>query len=273
MPELPEVEVTRQAIAPVLTNKVIKKVTVRRTDLRWPVSEELAAKLTGVQIKSVGRRAKYLLLNNTRGTALVHLGMTGSLRWLKEYTEPTSHDHVELELASGWLRYTDIRRFGAWLWTDNLKQHPRIRELGVEPLGDELTGAYLQARLINRTQAIKLMLLKQSLIVGLGNIYASEALFRAGIHPESPSGDLSRRMCDKLVVAIKTVLTEAIAQGGTTIKNFSSGQGEIGHFQVNLQVYGREKQPCYVCNTPIEHIKQGQRSTFFCPNCQPSDLI
>ncbi len=273
MPELPEVEVTRRAIAPLLTNRVIQSVVVRRTDLRWPISDSLAPQLTGVPIQSVTRRAKYLLLNNTRGTALVHLGMSGTLRWLTTQEPFMAHDHVELALEEGWLRYTDPRRFGAWLWTDEVLRHPRIRELGIEPLGDDFTGSHLQALLINRTQAIKLMLLKQNLVVGLGNIYASEALFRAGIHPTTPAGELTRDECDRLVVAIKTVLNAAIEAGGTTLKDFRSGTGETGYFQVQLHVYGRENEPCPVCDTPIVHIEQGQRSTYYCPRCQPLKLI
>ncbi|TXH66942.1 MAG: bifunctional DNA-formamidopyrimidine glycosylase/DNA-(apurinic or apyrimidinic site) lyase [Thiothrix sp.] len=269
MPELPEVETTRRGIEPYLLGQRIQSFTVRQSKLRWPVSSELE-QLNGARIEAVRRRGKYLLLETLHGTALMHLGMSGSLRICAADLAAEKHDHVDLILDSGLaLRLRDPRRFGAVLWAGCGELHPLLANLGVEPLTDEFTPEYLLARAQGRQVSIKEFIMNSHVVVGVGNIYANEALFIAGIHPRCAAGQVSLNQLQKLVVAIKTVLKRAIEQGGTTLKDFVREDGQAGYFQIELQVYGRTQQACYACGSLIQQIRQGQRSTWYCPHCQP----
>lgn len=270
MPELPEVETVRRGLAPRVTGRIVTGVAVRQPRLRWPVPEQLMTQLPGQRIVQVARRAKYLLLQTQAGTLLCHLGMTGRLRLLPTTAPWQKHDHAEVVLTDDWtLRFNDSRRFGALLWTtEPLEQHPLLRDLGPEPFDSAFSGAYLYRRLQGRMTAIKPRLLDQRLVAGVGNIYASEALFRAGVHPLRPAGQLSPAECDRLVAAVRTVLDAAIAQGGTTLRDFVGGDGQTGYFQHALQVYGRADLPCPHCGQPIHCGRAGQRATYYCLHCQ-----
>lgn len=269
MPELPEVETTRRGIAPHLLGQAIKRFVVRQPKLRWPVSPELA-QLTGAKIEAVQRRGKYLLLETVHGTALMHLGMSGSLRICAFDSPLEKHDHVDLVLDNGIvLRFRDPRRFGAVLWAACGELHPLLVSLGVEPLTDEFTAEYLLERAKKRQVSIKEFIMNAHVVVGVGNIYANEALFMAGINPRRAAGQVKLLELQKLVLAIKTVLTRAIEQGGTTLRDFVREDGQTGYFQIELQVYGRTHQVCYACASLILQIRQGQRSTWYCPHCQP----
>lgn len=270
MPELPEVETTRRGIEPHLRGQRIKQLIVRQRRLRWPIPRGLEQKLAGQHIKQVTRRGKYLLLSIGNGTLIIHLGMSGSLRLLPNTTTPGPHDHVDLLLdTGGCLRFTDPRRFGAWLWTDKpVEQHPLLASLGPEPLSEAFNSGYLYPRSRGRKLAVKNFIMNSHIVVGVGNIYANEALFRAGIHPTRAAGRISRQRYARLVDAIKAVLTEAIQQGGTTLRDFVGGEGKPGYFKQQLQVYGRSDAPCPRCMTPIKQRRIGQRSSFYCPNCQ-----
>jgi formamidopyrimidine-DNA glycosylase len=270
MPELPEVETTRRGIAPHLRGQRIAGVIVRNRALRWKVTPKLEAVLAGQTIRHVGRRAKYLLVGTDSGTLILHLGMSGSLRLITAGTPPGKHDHVDLVFDSGKvLRFTDPRRFGSVHWTthDPL-QHRLLRGLGVEPLGHELTGRYLHERSRGRTLAIKHFLMDSHIVVGIGNIYASEALYMAGINPRRAAGRVSRKKYDLLAEVIREVLTDAIRAGGTTLRDFVDGDGRPGYFRMHLNVYGKTGEPCISCRMPIREIRQGQRTTFYCPQCQ-----
>jgi len=270
MPELPEVETTRRGIAPHLTGHAVADVIVRHPQLRWPVPRGLAGKLRGCVVQAVERRAKYLLLRFERGTLILHLGMSGSLRLIDAGTPAGKHDHFDLVLDTGRaLRLTDPRRFGAVLWTrDDPMQHELLRDLGPEPLGDEFNADYLYRATRKRKTAIKLFIMDSKIVVGVGNIYASEALFRAGIHPSRAAGGLSQERCARLVAAIREVLHEAIKQGGTTLRDFIGGDGKPGYFAQQLRVYGRAGEPCTACGATIKQTRHGQRSTYYCPRCQ-----
>lgn len=270
MPELPEVETIRQGIAPYLTGQTVTRVVVRERRLRWPVPPELETALEGRCIRSVERRAKYLLLHTEGGSVLLHLGMSGSLRLLPRRTPAQKHDHVDLELGSGGcLRLNDPRRFGALLWTtEPPEQHPLLRELGPEPLGETFTAPYLYRRARGRRVAVKSFIMDGRVVVGVGNIYANEALFLAGISPTRAAGRISLARYGQLVSAIREVLTEAIRQGGTTLRDFVSETGEPGYFQQYLRVYGRARQDCVGCGTPLRVQRLGQRATYYCPHCQ-----
>ncbi|MFQ5643833.1 MAG: bifunctional DNA-formamidopyrimidine glycosylase/DNA-(apurinic or apyrimidinic site) lyase [Thiogranum sp.] len=270
MPELPEVETTRRGIEPHLRGRTIQKLVVRQPRLRWPVATTLATSIRHSRIEQVSRRAKYLLIGTDRGTLIIHLGMSGSLRIVRDNTAPGPHDHIDMLMDNDiTLRYTDPRRFGAWLWTKNSSaSHPLLCSLGPEPLGDGFNTDHFFTRSRGRRLAIKSFLMDSHNVVGVGNIYASEALFRAGIHPARAAGRISRQRYAKLVNAVKQVLTEAIRQGGTTLRDFSNGEGKPGYFQQSLNVYGRSGKPCPVCTTPIREARTGQRSTFYCPRCQ-----
>ncbi|HKL24912.1 MAG TPA: bifunctional DNA-formamidopyrimidine glycosylase/DNA-(apurinic or apyrimidinic site) lyase [Desulfuromonadales bacterium] len=270
MPELPEVEITRLGIEPLITNKRITEVFIRNASLRWPVPGSLNDILPGQTITAVDRRSKYLLLKMNRGTLIVHLGMTGHLRLVANTAERRKHDHVELCFADQTcLCYNDSRRFGAIFWTvEDPLQHERLRGLGPEPLGDDFSAGSLWARSRGRKVAVKPFLMDAAVVVGVGNIYASEALFRAGIDPRRPAGRVSRKAFAKLVAAVREVLQEAIAAGGTTIRDFTDSDGRPGYFRQELRVYGREGQPCVHCHEPIRQIRLGQRSTYYCPKCQ-----
>jgi formamidopyrimidine-DNA glycosylase len=270
MPELPEVETIRRCLAPHLCGQQISRCIVRNSSLRWPVPRGLSSRLAGQTITALERRGKYLLLHLPAGTLLLHLGMTGSLCLIPAATPPGKHDHVDLVLGNHTcLRFNDPRRFGAVLWTraDPL-QHPLLVDLGPEPLGPGFTGKELYQQSRGRTVAIKHFIMNSRVVVGIGNIYANEALFLAGIHPQKPAGRLSARRYQRLGNAIKQILEAALAQGGTTLRDYRDGAGNPGNFQRRLQVYGRTGEPCTVCGQPIEHFRQGQRSTYYCRKCQ-----
>jgi formamidopyrimidine-DNA glycosylase len=270
MPELPEVETTRRGLAPYLTGNTIEKLVVRDRRLRWPVAKQLARRVGGAPIRSVGRRGKYLLLDCGRGWLIVHLGMSGSLRLLPGGTPAGKHDHIDILLASGQLvRLTDPRRFGALLWggADPLR-HPLLAHLAPEPLEPGFSGEWLHARLAGRSAPIKALLMASQIVTGVGNIYANEALFRARIHPRTPGGRLSLERCQRLVQAIREILNAAIAAGGSSLRDFVGSDGQPGYFQQSYLVYDRAGQPCTVCGAPIRTVRQGQRATYYCPRCQ-----
>lgn len=270
MPELPEVETTRRGIEPRVAGKIIARVVVRQPRLRWRVPSALAAELPGHRIETVVRRGKYLLLATNAGTVIIHLGMSGSLRILPATTPPEKFDHVDLVLEDGMaLRLRDPRRFGAVLWTraDPL-QHKLLKRLGPEPLGPEFTGAYLFRVTRGRSRAIRDVLLDGHIVAGIGNIYANEALFDAGIRPARAAGRLTRARCEKLVQTIRATLNRALRAGGTTLRDFQQANGEPGYFRISLKVYGRKGGPCPLCRRPIKGIKLGPRSAFYCAKCQ-----
>jgi formamidopyrimidine-DNA glycosylase len=270
MPELPEVETTRRGIIPHVTGHEIIRVIVRNRQLRWPVARRLEDIITGQTIHAVRRRAKYLLFTLDTGTLILHLGMSGSLRIVNAIVPPQQHDHLDLVFRHyKVLRFTDPRRFGSVHWTtrDPL-QHKLLRELGVEPLSDDLNGSYLYEQSRGRKVAIKHLIMDSHVVVGIGNIYASEALFMAGINPKRSAGRIGPEKYALLAEVIKEVLSDSIAAGGTTLRDFVNGEGKPGYFGQHLNVYGRAGQPCISCQAPIREIRQGQRSTFYCPKCQ-----
>jgi formamidopyrimidine-DNA glycosylase len=270
MPELPEVETTRRGIAPWLEGQRIARLVTRVPALRWPIPGALPERLAGAEVRAVQRRAKYLLLCTDRGTALLHLGMSGSLRVLHNPPAPGRHDHFDLVTAAGVvIRFNDPRRFGALLWTENdPANHPLLASLGPEPLGTEFDTAWLQAHCRGRKIAIKPHIMNAQIVVGVGNIYASEALFRAGIHPARAAGRLGEKRLTALVASIREVLSDAIRAGGTTLRDFSQGDGQPGYFTQDLRVYDRAGRPCVVCATPVKQQVLGQRSSYYCPRCQ-----
>ncbi|MHB8404882.1 MAG: bifunctional DNA-formamidopyrimidine glycosylase/DNA-(apurinic or apyrimidinic site) lyase [Gammaproteobacteria bacterium] len=270
MPELPEVETARRGIEPHLLNRTVSTVVVRDKRLRWPVPRALIETLPGQRINSVTRRGKYLLLHTPAGTALLHLGMSGSLRVLPADTPAEKHDHLDIVLDSGRaLRLRDPRRFGTLLWTtSDPGGHKLLRMLGPEPLGDDFDGDYLFAKARRRKVAIKNFIMNGHIVVGVGNIYASEALFLARINPQRTAGKISRERYQALAKAIRKVLNAAIKAGGTTLRDFSRADGEPGYFRQHLRVYGRAGKPCKRCGTTIAARVTGQRSTYYCPGCQ-----
>jgi len=270
VPELPEVETTRRGIAPRLEGIRVDRVVVRDRRLRWPITAGLEDRLAGTVIEAVERRAKYLLLRTSAGTAIAHLGMSGSMRFVPPDMEPGKHDHFDIRMASGdVLRFNDPRRFGCLLWTEaEPTEHRLLAELGPEPLSKDFSGAYLHATTRGRRVAIKQHIMNANIVVGVGNIYASESLFRAGIHPLRAAGRISLERMQCLVEAIKAVLTESIEFGGTTLRDFYSGEGRPGYFRNELRVYDRAGEPCIRCAAPIRQIVQGQRSTYYCATCQ-----
>jgi formamidopyrimidine-DNA glycosylase len=276
MPELPEVEVTRLGVAPHLEGRLVDSVLLRREGLRWPFPPALAQLLAGQRILHTGRRGKYLLIHFAHGTLIIHLGMSGHLRVLPLGTEPKKHDHFDLVVEGGAgkqvLRLHDPRRFGAVLWHANddgeLGQHLLLRGLGVEPLEPGFTGELLFRASRKRSAPVKQFLLAGDVVVGVGNIYACESLFRAGINPKTAAGRISRGRYDKLALAIRDILAEAIVQGGSTLRDFIAVNGQSGYFQQTYFVYDREGVPCRNCGAPVRRILQGQRSTFYCVNCQ-----
>lgn len=270
MPELPEVETTRRGLAPHLQGQRIAAVVVRDRRLRWPIPRDLAKKAVGCTVQSVGRRGKYLLVDCGSGWMILHLGMSGSLRVLPRETPAGKHDHFDLVLDSGMAaRLTDPRRFGAVLWQDgDLLAHPLLAHLGPEPLGPDFDAAVLHSRLRGRSAAIKTSLMDSRIVVGVGNIYASESLFRAGINPKTASGKISVQRCERLVAAIRETLAAAIEAGGSTLRDFVGADGDAGYFQQSYFVYARGDHPCRVCGTAIKTLRQGQRATFYCPRCQ-----
>jgi formamidopyrimidine-DNA glycosylase len=245
-------------------------LVVRERRLRWPIPRQLPARLRGERVCALRRRGKYLLLDTDHGTALLHLGMSGSLRVLRRPAPPGVHDHYDIVLDSGdTIRFTDPRRFGCLLWAGATPlSHRLLAALGPEPLGPGFDGGHLWQRARGRRVAIKQFLMDAAVVVGVGNIYASESLFRAGIHPRRAAGRVSRTDMARLAAAVHTVLQEAVNFGGTTLRDFYSGEGEPGYFRNELRVYERAGEPCIACGTPIRQITQGQRSTYFCPRCQ-----
>ncbi|CAK0762505.1 DNA-formamidopyrimidine glycosylase [Gammaproteobacteria bacterium] len=270
MPELPEVETTRTGIAAHIVGREVAGVVVRTPRLRLPISEELITELPGKIVNAVERRAKYLLLRTVAGTVILHLGMSGSLRLLTEPIPPGTHDHLDILFRDGpTLRFNDPRRFGLALWVrGNPFEHPSLCNLGPEPLEAEFDGDYLYHRSQGRIVAVKAFLMDQHIVVGVGNIYASESLFLAGIHPAHPAGTISRARYVRLAKAVREVLTAAIAQGGTTLRDFHGSDGHPGYFQFALHVYGRDGAPCSRCSRPIRSERLGQRNTFYCAHCQ-----
>jgi formamidopyrimidine-DNA glycosylase len=275
MPELPEVETTRRGIEPHISGRVISRLIVRQPQLRWPIPKPLARLLKGRLIDRVQRRAKYLLLHigtpeQLQGTVIIHLGMSGSLRIIEADEPPMAHDHVDIVLADGKaLRYTDPRRFGCVLWQAAGEQpHVLLASLGPEPLSGQFDGELLYQRSRGRKVAVKSLLMDNKIVVGVGNIYANEALFAAGIRPDRAAGKISRQRYLLLAAEVKSVLAEAIEQGGTTLRDFVGGDGKPGYFKQSLQVYGRGNQPCVSCQQPLKEIRLGQRSTVFCSRCQ-----
>jgi len=268
MPELPEVETTRCGVAPWLEGVTPPEVRIHNPSLRWPIPADLPEQLIGTPITAVGRRAKYLLLRNARGAALVHLGMSGSLRLSPPEEPRRPHDHVEIPLAERILRFNDPRRFGAWLWSTDPEQHPLLAKLGPEPLEPDFDGDHLYRLSRGRRASVKAFIMDAAIVVGVGNIYASEALFMAGIHPQRPAGRVGRARYRRLAEAIREVLANAIELGGTTLRDFTDSQGNPGYFRQSLTVYGREGEPCHHCGQPLRHRVIGQRGTVFCSRCQ-----
>ena len=287
MPELPEVEVTRRGIAPFVEGATVDRVIVRNRRLRWPVPRNLERTLLGATARAVDRRAKYLLIRFDHGTLIVHLGMSGSLRVVGADEAAGPWDHFDLvmrrpaqagartekaehtEARAGALRLRDPRRFGAVLWQAGPPEaHALLRDLGVEPLTADFSGKHLYAASRGRSAAVKLFLMDHSVVVGIGNIYASESLFRARIDPRRPAGRISSRRYETLAAAVRDTLLDALKAGGSTLRDFVGGDGQPGYFQQQYFVYGREGEPCRVCGGTIRRITQGQRSTFYCPRCQ-----
>ncbi len=269
MPELPEVEVTRMGIAPALVGRTVSAVHLRAPALRYPLPAALPRRLKGQVLAAISRRGKYLLLDFGSGTVLLHLGMSGTLRLLPRRTPAGRHDHVDIVFGDLLLRLNDPRRFGALLWLEgDPHTHPLLSALGMEPLGRSFTARALQQHLAGRKAAIKLAIMDAHVVVGVGNIYASEALFRAGIDPRTAAGKVSPARLARLVTAIRETLRAAIRAGGSTLRDFFGCDGDPGHFQLEHQVYGREGEPCRKCGTAIKQLRQGQRSTYYCPKCQ-----
>ena len=269
MPELPEVETTLRGIEPHLLNQRIARIIVRDPRLRWPVPVEVR-KAEGQQFVRLDRRGKYLLLKLEQGGLIIHLGMSGSLRILQDQLAPEKHDHVDVELENCvCLRFNDPRRFGAFLWVDGeMESHELLRDLGPEPLSTEFTTDYLYKRSRGRRVAIKNFIMNGHIVVGVGNIYASEALFMAGIHPQRAAGRISMQRYEGLVAAIRDVLDRAIKQGGTTLRDFVNSDGAPGYFAQELLVYDRADSDCFQCGAPIRQKVIGQRSSYYCPACQ-----
>lgn len=269
MPELPEVETTRRGLAPLICGARIRAFTVREPRLRWPIDPKLTHTLPGRTVIAVARRGKYLLIELDQGTLIIHLGMSGSLRVTEENDPPGPWDPFDIVLAdTGRLRMRDPRRFGALLYSEDPYAHPLIRDLGPEPLGSHFSGADLHSKAQGRRIPIRDFLLNGRIVAGIGNIYANEALFGAGIHPSRAAGRVSAARYEALAAAILVVLDRAITAGGTTLKDFSGSDGKPGYFQQQLQVYGRTGAPCTQCGTPIIRLTNNARSSYHCPECQ-----
>jgi len=270
MPELPEVETTRRGIEPHIVGQTVKSVVLHETRLRWPVSPQLPALLRQRKLLSVKRRGKYLLLQFTHGHTLIHLGMSGSLQIVPSTSLPKKHDHVDIAFSSGVvLRLNDPRRFGAVLWTgDPLCEHKLLKNLGPEPLSEAFNVDYIYPRSRRRKQAVKTFIMDSKIVVGVGNIYANEALFLAGIRPSRAVGTLSHAKFVLLVEHIKAVLCKAIKQGGTSLRNFVGSDGKPGYFKQQLLVYGRAGEACVTCQKALKEVRLAQRSTVYCTACQ-----
>lgn len=269
MPELPEVETTRRGLAPHVAGRRVEQVVLRRADLRWPIPPEVSKLLPGQRVDGIRRRAKYLLLDTAAGSALMHLGMSGSLRLAPGGTPVRAHDHFDLVLDDGRaLRFNDPRRFGSLLWQPPDEVHPLLRSLGPEPLADGFDGDWLWTLSRGRRAPVKTFLMDQSVVVGVGNIYAAEALFMAGISPLRAAGRVSRARYGALADAVKQILRAAIERGGTTLRDFLAPDGAPGYFEQELSTYGRGGQPCQRCGAALRQGVVGQRTTVWCGRCQ-----
>lgn len=270
MPELPEVETTRLGIEPHILNQLVSAITVRQSKLRWPITSCLTDELPGLSFHSVERRAKYLLLKTSTKVLLVHLGMSGSLRIVPADAQAGKHDHVDILFESGLiLRYTDPRKFGCMLWINEpASSHPLLSNLGPEPLSNDFNGRYLKTLSRNKQTAVKNFLMDSSVVAGVGNIYANESLFNAGIRPSRKAGKISTSRFENLAQQVKAVLQEAVDVGGTTLRDFTGSDGQPGYFKQSLKVYGRGGKPCVSCNNLLKEIRLGQRSTVYCSHCQ-----
>lgn len=269
MPELPEVEITRQGLLP-LQGQTVANVIIRTPALRWPVPAEIAKNLPGQHLTKLTRRAKYIVAHFTSGSLILHLGMSGRISLLEQDETPQKHDHFDIRFRNGCiLRLRDPRRFGAVLWTENNPdQHPLLRNLGPEPLEAGFNDKTLFAATRNKSAPIKNVIMDSHVVVGVGNIYASESLFRAKIHPKITAGKLSEARCKRLTVEIKSTLQDALQAGGSTLRDFFGADGNPGYFQQEYFVYGRVGESCKICGTSIKSVRLGQRSTFYCPRCQ-----
>lgn len=272
MPELPEVETTRLGLLP-LVGKTVQSVTIRHPSLRWPIPSDLVTTLPNQSLNAITRRAKYLLCDfgdAKSGTLLLHLGMSGRICLLDDNYPPEKHDHFDIMFTDqSVLRLRDPRRFGAVLWINNkLSDHVLLNQLGPEPLDETFNAGYLHAALANKSLAIKNAIMDGHVVVGVGNIYASESLFRARIHPEASAKTISMKQCEALVREIKATLQDALNAGGSSLRDFFGADGNPGYFQQSYFVYARTNEPCQVCGEAIQNIRLGQRSTFFCPRCQ-----
>ena len=270
MPELPEVETTRNGIAPQVEGRAFSGITIRQHQLRWPIPKDLPTLLTKRKVIEISRRGKYLLFRFTHGHMLIHLGMSGSLRICPTTMPPQKHDHVDFVLpGKQCLRFHDPRRFGAVLWTgEPVEEHKLLRHLGPEPLSDTFTGAFLFKQSRKRSKDIKAFIMDSQIVVGVGNIYANEALFSAGIRPTKAAGKITKKQSELLVAEIKKVLARSITQGGTTLRDFVGGDGKPGYFVQQLNVYGRAGNPCKECKYLLKEIRQAGRSSVYCPKCQ-----
>lgn len=270
MPELPEVETTLQGIKPHVLGQTITHLDIRHPHLRWPIPPHLKKLLTGKTIRGLTRRGKYILIQFDHGTVLLHLGMSGRLRVLTEPLAADKHDHVDIHFSNDCiLRYTDPRRFGAILWTaENPLDHPLLAHIGPEPLTSDFNGQHLWTLARKRKAPVKAFIMDSRIVAGVGNIYATEALFQAGIRPQKAAGSISLEKYEKLALAIKKILKQAISKGGTTLKDFMKSDGQPGYFSIELQVYGRANKPCVQCHTTLKSTRTGQRSTVYCPQCQ-----
>ncbi|HEY8353895.1 MAG TPA: bifunctional DNA-formamidopyrimidine glycosylase/DNA-(apurinic or apyrimidinic site) lyase [Methylophilaceae bacterium] len=269
MPELPEVETTRRGLLP-LVGQTVRQVVIRHDSLRWPIPAHLQSTLQGQPLLELNRRGKYILARFAPGTVLLHLGMSGSISLLERDEPPRKHDHFDLHFTDGRvLRLHDPRRFGAVLWAgETPEEHVLLKNLGIEPLQDEFSGDWLYRQLRGRNAPIKNVIMDSHLVVGVGNIYASESLFRAGIHPRTAANRIGRARCGQLVAEIKATLQDALRAGGSSLRDFFNADGNPGYFQQEYFVYGRTGEPCRVCASPIQTVRMGQRSTFFCKRCQ-----
>lgn len=274
MPELPEVETTLRGISPHIQGKKVADVVLRQTKLRWQVNPQLAELLAGQEVLICRRRAKYLIISFATGILLIHLGMSGSLRIFTDgdarIDHPDKHDHVDIVFADGTvLRYHDPRKFGAILWYEGIAEHhPLLEKLGPEPLSDDFSADYLYQKLKTQKRAVKLALMDNTVVVGVGNIYANESLFKAGISPHRPADKIKKKECVVLVDTVKAVLQRAIETGGSTLRDFVNSDGKSGYFQQEYTVYGRHNEPCVRCGGLVQKEVLGQRGTFYCPNCQ-----
>lgn len=270
MPELPEVETTLRGIYPKANKQIIKQLIIRNGSLRWPVDTNLTKLLPGLVIQQISRRAKYLLLKTEKGHIIIHLGMSGVLRILPQDTKVQKHDHIDLILDNGFLlRYNDPRRFGCFLWTEQpIEEHRLLRHLAPEPLTDSFNTRYLFEKCNSRKVPIKTLLMDNKAVVGVGNIYANEALFATKISPIRAANEITMPEAKQLCANIKSILAKAIEQGGTTLKDFLSPDGKPGYFVQQLAVYDRDGMPCHKCKEPIVKITQAQRASFYCQSCQ-----